>query len=84
MDVLMVNADLASLRFGETQDLRMDATRPGGVWGTGTFTLTYNGQTTTSIPYLVSKGETTGHQTSVGSLAQHRRGQRGSVNASRS
>ena len=29
MDVLMTNANLASIRCGETQDLRMDATRPG-------------------------------------------------------
>ena len=40
MDVLMTNANLASMRFGETQELRMDATNPGSVRGSqGTFTL---------------------------------------------
>jgi hypothetical protein len=60
MDVLMTNADNAMLRFGETQELRMDTTRPGnvnggydtgGVFEGGTFTLSYQGQTTSAIKY---------------------------------
>ncbi len=68
MDVLMANASNALIRYGETQELRMDATNPGGVdvgfdsdhdenpdtpkvYVGGTFTLTYNGQTTSQIRY---------------------------------
>ncbi len=57
MDVLMTNANLATVRYGETQELRMDATRPGGVWGTGEIRLTYAGQQTGAIPYLASGNE---------------------------
>jgi len=57
MDVLMTNANLATIRYGETQELRLDATRPGGVWGTGSFRLTYAGQQTAPIPYFASRGE---------------------------
>ncbi len=68
MDVLMTNADKAAIRFGETQELRMDASHPGGVFGGydddhdlnpntppiyvgGTFTVTFNGATTSAIKY---------------------------------
>lgn len=57
MDVLMTNANLATIRYGETQELRMDVSHPGGVWGTGTIRLTYKGQTTADIDYLASRGE---------------------------
>ena len=68
MDVLMTNADNAILRYGETQELRMDLNRPGDVNGGydtdddgnpttpdvfvgGTFTLSFQGQTTSAIKY---------------------------------
>ena len=67
LDVLMTNMDLAQIRYGETQELRMDATRPGEVSGGydedtdfdgipdtyvgGTFRLSYGGQTTADIRY---------------------------------
>ena len=58
LDVLMTNADLATIRHGETQELRMDATRPADVWGgLGTLTLTFLDQTTEPIPYLGSSHE---------------------------
>jgi hypothetical protein len=57
LDVLVTNADLVRVRYGETQELRMDATRPGGVLGTGSFRLTFAGQTTASVPYLASPVE---------------------------
>ena len=55
MDILMTNANLAQIRYGETQDLKMDATHPGGVYPLGTFTLTFRGQTTTPIAYQATK-----------------------------
>lgn len=51
LDVLTTNADLVEIRYGETQDLKMDATHPAGVFPLGTFTLTFKGQTTTPIAY---------------------------------
>jgi hypothetical protein len=57
MDVLMTNANLATVRYGETQELRLDAARPGGVWGTGEVQLTYAGQQTGQIPFLASGNE---------------------------
>jgi len=73
MDVLMTNANLAQIRYGETQELRMDATRPGSVGGGydddtdfdgnpdtyvgGTFTLTYLNQTTAPIRYYAVRDQ---------------------------
>lgn len=72
MDVLMTNTDLAQIRYGETQELRMDADRPGSVDGGyedfdldgnlvyigGTFKLTYQGQSTPSIRYYGEQART--------------------------
>ncbi len=57
MDVLMTNANLTDLRYGETQELRMDALHPGDAWGTGTIRLGFNGQQTTAIDYFASPRE---------------------------
>lgn len=57
MDVLMTNKDLAQIRYGETQDLRMDLNHPGGVFPAGTITLGFKGQTTGAIPYFASPAE---------------------------
>lgn len=51
LDALMTNAHLATMRYGETQELRMDATRPGDVAAGGSFQLTFAGQQTAPIPY---------------------------------
>jgi hypothetical protein len=59
MDVLMTNANLATIRYGETQELRLDATRPADVLGTGSFRLTFQGQQTAAISYLGSRTQDT-------------------------